>query len=123
MSYRPDGWRNPYGGYSEGMLEPTYEAGADAMLAALRKQDIREFSTLVGWVDGNPSGTLVYIPDAPLDAGPYYGNDGGTDGAIKVIPDGEAVSGAGSLMLLREIEYRIELLKQTLWHRGGHGGD
>ena len=40
-----------------------FEAGADAMLAALRKQDIREFSTLVGWVDGNPSGTLVYIPD------------------------------------------------------------
>ncbi len=40
-----------------------HEAGADAMLAALRKQDIREFSTLVGWVDGNPSGTLVYIPD------------------------------------------------------------
>ncbi len=46
-----------------GMQGLAYEDGADAMLTALRKQDIREFSTLVGWVDGNPSGTLVYIPD------------------------------------------------------------
>ena len=65
--WRPEGWENPEKdtfGYDPG-IDPAgiYEAGADAMLAALRKRDIREFSTLVGWVDGNPSGTLVYIPD------------------------------------------------------------
>ncbi len=38
------------------------EAGADAIVAALRKQDICDFRTLVPWIDGGQSGTLVYIP-------------------------------------------------------------
>ncbi len=29
-----------------------YEAGADAMLTALRKRDICDFRTLVPWIDG-----------------------------------------------------------------------
>ncbi|KKM72586.1 hypothetical protein LCGC14_1419050 [marine sediment metagenome] len=74
--WRPEGWRNLYGWVGIGddpetealaqvNMAPAYEAGADAILAALREQDIRNFGTLVGWVDGNPSGTLVYIPEAP----------------------------------------------------------
>ncbi len=69
MSYRPDGWRNPYGGYSEGMLEPTYEAGGDAMLEALRaggeslmKADVSEVARTL-FKGMTQRGTWVFIPD------------------------------------------------------------
>ena len=69
--WRPETWENPHPQPNgkmhyqpiTGLQRLAYENGADAMLAVLREQDIREFSTLVGWVDGNPSGTLVYIPN------------------------------------------------------------
>ena len=72
--WRPGDWENPYGEVAVAddfdkeptmllSLRPVFEAGADAILAALREQDIREFETLVGGVDGRPSGTLVFIPD------------------------------------------------------------
>ena len=68
MSYRPDGWRNPYGGYSEGMLEPTYEAGGDAMLAALVDGGFYTYAQHypdIGDVHELPdeSGYWVFIPD------------------------------------------------------------
>ncbi len=75
--WRPEGFENPYTPdlqQTEEYLDhgardqSIFEDGADAMLAALREQDIRNFGTLVGWVDGNPSGTLVYIPEAPEKA-------------------------------------------------------
>ncbi len=72
--WRPEDWENPYpstcsyirDGDSWDEPHPMYvlwEEAADAIVAALREQDIREFETLVGGVDGNPSGTLVFIPD------------------------------------------------------------
>ena len=70
--WRPEGFENPYTPDLEQTEEyldhgardqSIFEDGADAMLTVLRKQDIREFGTLVGWIDGKPSGTLVYIPD------------------------------------------------------------
>ena len=70
--WRPGGFENPYTPDLEQTEEyldhgardqSIFEDGADAIVAALRKQDIREFTTLVGGVDGYPSGTLVFIPD------------------------------------------------------------
>jgi hypothetical protein len=65
--YRPDNWINLYGGCSE--QEGIFEAGADAILEALKEQHI-ELSQC--WIEGESpfkavvkgkTGYLVFIPD------------------------------------------------------------
>lgn len=57
-SWRPDGWKNPY----RDTRQNSFEAGADAMLKALRKG---------GWhvtdqiLPARANGTWVFIPDDP----------------------------------------------------------
>ncbi len=63
--WRPDGWDATKDGLDAGdgpHWRWGFEQGADAMLTALRKQDICDFRTLDTWSDGGQSGTLVYIP-------------------------------------------------------------
>ena len=39
MKFRPKDWNNPHGGYAEGKLNPVFEAGADAILEELIKNN------------------------------------------------------------------------------------
>ena len=74
MSYRPEGWENPYKDWF-GMKETTlreeaetlehfaYEAGADAMLEALRKRGTKLDGRPLAIPRGNIGDIVVFIPD------------------------------------------------------------
>ncbi len=58
--WRPGGWKLPWTSYSES-TQHTYEAGADAMLAALKEGGGSEYYPPE---EGRPqSGWVVFIPD------------------------------------------------------------
>lgn len=81
--YRPKSWKNPTeelirkGSHSNfsngelGFLSAEYEAGADAMLAALKEEgwhigsrDTLGYGRMGEWISSQPpNGTYVFIPD------------------------------------------------------------
>jgi hypothetical protein len=78
MSYRPKGWKNPYPSaqfHPMGLFyKDAYEAGADAMLEALRKTGksyeserdtglMEDQTVLLVYVRTKPPGVVVFIPD------------------------------------------------------------
>jgi hypothetical protein len=82
MSWRPEGWKNPYININPGSWDyfsnehnPAFEAGADAMLEAIKKQpnsvkvdlefqSVGEVATeYFKIIHPNGKGTLVFIPD------------------------------------------------------------
>jgi len=62
-SFRPEGWENPYPQEGEEVgtywTELVFEAGADAMLKALR--EMGEHGSVI--VNGNQAQIIVIIPD------------------------------------------------------------
>jgi hypothetical protein len=64
-SWRPEGWENPCGddNLTGQSAQSAFEAGADAMLEALKKNEIKEL-TISGCKLPIPSGIKLYfIPD------------------------------------------------------------
>lgn len=70
MSYRPEGWVNPYVPKEDEpryMYEPhpiIFEEGADAMLKALKEKGLKiPKDVLIPSIAYHSDGTLVFIPD------------------------------------------------------------
>ena len=68
MNYRPKDWKNPCDLYMAGMVvgpnerAEDYEAGADAMLEALSKQNVPLPDVIHHYTIGK-LGKMVFIPD------------------------------------------------------------
>ena len=81
MSYRPGGWKNRYKPMADRephwpiqvriqALETAFEAGADAMIEALKAKGLHfekaspdELARVIPFLDAVDTGTLVFIPD------------------------------------------------------------
>jgi len=67
--WRPEGWKNPYMGKVGGDLGNVYQAGADAMLEAIKQtgehysQVDAPYKTIAVLNHIKQSGWLVFIPD------------------------------------------------------------
>ncbi len=101
--WRPKGWENPFPTTDKKWLNlltgygdwgATFEAGADAMMAALKEgakipDGEGGFYKLTHWLKRRKA-EFSGILDEEYDAGPHYGNDGGTDEAIHGMPTSDA---------------------------------